>query len=187
MQVLISSHMLAEQHELMQQCQRQVHAQQRERLNRRPVSGCSPGLATQWASDRWKKLEDDFLQIHDVLRRFAERTEGVFARFVSESAEQLNTPCLKTHSNTDVASSATRVETNLQGLMKAIAQQSVESIIQPALLEHCRRDCGCARSARAGKDCRGGQDDSSQERVSKASGNRLWTLQRHESWRKCRR
>ena len=74
--------MVAEHHELVQQCQRQVHAQQRE------------------SSDRLKKLEDDMSQIRDVFRPFAERTEGALARLVPESAEELDTRCLKMHSKT---------------------------------------------------------------------------------------
>ena len=88
MQVLISSHMAAEQDEHAQRCQRHVRAQQCEWLDRRPVSGGFAGEAAQLATDRLRKFEDAMLQIHEASRRFAERTEGGLAVLVSEGVEE---------------------------------------------------------------------------------------------------
>ena len=124
-----SAHKVAEPNEFAQP------VQQREWLDRRPAAGGSPDEAAQAASDRFKRHQDDMSKIHEALRRSAERTEGVLARLVSESAEELDARFLEVHSYTGGEYCVTRIETNLLVLMKVIAQKSVESMLEVSEIE----------------------------------------------------
>lgn len=145
--ILDSEERLQGRMDLMQQCQRMALAKQQERLDRLEkgwsdlqlstlVSDMAQGVTAQLDTDRLQKLEDNMSQIHEALRRCAERTEQTLAKLLSQSADELGDRfSKKTHATTDVESCVARIETGFQVFVKETVQQILESTDKSVLHE----------------------------------------------------